>query len=213
MAEEESDSTPDIPDKEPNEEAYNPVSQPNRGSGKVQEGTVKRVYKPAVLEQRMTGKTYREIAEWLEREHGVERASGTIRDWIYESLQQYAQHRQDKTEELVELQRQRLIRQIRTLEKSLERIDRELQEKEPGDAEPSMLRERRQTVGEMRKHNESLRDLHGLDAPEQREVNHEHSLNLEMNLPEPANKPDELAGDEAEAIETEAELIDEEESE
>lgn len=210
MAEKESDATPpDIPDKEPNEEAYSPVSPPGRGPGKVVEGTEKRVFQPAVLERRMAGDTYKEIAEWLEEEHGVERVPGTIRDWIYDCLQRYAQARQDKTEELVELNRQRLIRQIRVLESNLERIDKELKEADVGTAEPSMLRERRQTVAEMRKLNESLRELHGLDAPEQREVNHEHSVNLEMNLPEP-DKPEELADEEAEAIDTEAELIDDE---
>jgi len=162
-------------------------------------------YQPWVLRKRIQeGWSYRRLARELREQHGVDRTRSTICKWVKDALAERAEERKELADDYIELQVQRLSRQLRLINQTLAQVDAECDEYEAGELQPSLIREKRQLIEQMRRTNESLRKLLGLDEPETQELEVKHSY--EMNIPEP-DAPTELEEEEAREL-PEGEVLD-----
>lgn len=166
-------------------------------------------YLPRALELRLQGEHYHDIADIISEEmpEGVTRSGEAVRNWINDHLKERAKERDEAGEQLVEYQHQKLVRQERQIQATLERIDRELDEIEPGEnvtGASSLLAERRRSIRALQKINESIRKLFGIDAPKESRLTVEkRELKLEIAAPP---KPDQIEdGGEAEVLDAEFE--------
>jgi len=135
------------------------------------------------LEERLKGRTYQEIGDVL----GV--TGETARLWVKAALKEAGAQTLDLANELRELEHQRFQRLLTKAETSMEAIDQALEthvtlwsavahramEKgelpPPYEPDPNLLRERRQLMETILKISDRIRDLYGLDAPLEVNVN------------------------------------------
>jgi len=167
--------------------------------------TTKQVYQPVALRVRLRkGWSYQRIADWLRQTHDVDRSKQSIGRWIRGALEERAEERKELADDYIELQVQQLERQLRMCDATLMQIDEEMEHYEAGEMPASLFREKRKTIDQLRRINESLRTLLGLNEPEKTEVEHNHSYRMEIPVP---TKPSELEQEDQRELEDE-EVVD-----